>query len=309
MPLQNTYRPSNFAEFVGNTDVIASLEAVLGREQDIPHCYLFTGISGIGKTSIARIIKNTLQVSDSDYIELDASSDRGIDAMRELKERSKYYPMNGANSLILLDECHSLTVNACEALLKLLEEPPSHVYFILCTTESSVFKPTLKRRLHCYDLKPVPYRLIQKYLESIYNKEGIEITNDDRKVIECISEFSEGSPGKALKLLDQVIDLGDVQQAISIIEGDYTLIESNVAELCQLLLKGNNTTEILQKVKSLSSIDFESVRQGIMNYLGACLVKTNDDRIASMMEIVCDPITTTNGKAGLILLMFTASKL
>lgn len=308
MPLQHTYRPVDFDEFIGNMEVIASLKAVLDRKQDIPHCFLFTGPSGVGKTSLARILKNHLGVSDSDYNELDASADRGIDSMRELKERSKYFPISGGKSLVLLDESHGLTSNALEALLKVLEEPPPHAYFVLCTTESNAFKPTLKRRLHCYDLKPVPFRLMQKFIESIYEKEGIKITNEDRTVIDKVCEFSDGSPGKALKILDQVIDLGDTQQAITLIEGDSSQIESNVAEICQLLLKGGNCNEILLKIKSLSG-DFESIRQGIMNYLGACLIRNNDNRIASLMEIFCDPITIANGKAGLILLGYTASKL
>jgi DNA polymerase III gamma/tau subunit len=307
MPLQHSYRPADFEGFIGNEEVIASLKAVLERTKDIPHCFLFTGPSGIGKTTLARIIKFKLGVSDSDYIELDASSDRGIGDMRELKERSKYYPMNGTKSLTLLDECHGITPVGIEAILKLLEEPPEHAYFVLCTTEANAFKPTLKRRLHCYDLKPVPERMLQRYLEFVYKQEGIEITDDDKDTIQKICENSDGSPGKALKLLDQVIDLTDHNQIVALIEGDSSFIESNVAEICQGILKNQPWDELGKKVKSLTG-DFEEYRRNIMAYLGACLVNSGDKRIADIMMNFSEPITVHSGKAGLILLVYYASK-
>jgi DNA polymerase-3 subunit gamma/tau len=309
MPLQHVYRPKDFDEFIGNTEIINSLKILLERKQDIPHCFLFTGPSGIGKTSLARILKDKFGCDPLDYIEIDASDDRGIDAMRSLKERVKHMPLSGKSIVVLLDECHSLTSASAESLLKLLEEPPPYVFFILCTTEDN-FKPTFKRRLHCYDLKPVPFRLLQKYIETIYAKEGIDLTDEDRKIINRIVEIADGSPGIALKLLDQIIDLGDYEQAMAILESDIGSFETSVAEICQILIKAQPDSwgDIVKKMKGVNG-NFEEFRQKIVSYLGGALVRSGSERIANLMNVLIDPITKDNGKAGLLLLLFTASKI
>jgi DNA polymerase III gamma/tau subunit len=308
MPLQHIYRPQSFDEFVGNQETVIALKILLERKKDIPHCYLFTGPSGIGKTSIARIMRRELGCEGVAYHELDAADDRGIDAMRDLKDRSRYSPLMGPCSVYLIDECHAITGAATEALLKTLEEPPDHAFFFLCTTEADCFTSTMKRRLHCFDLKPVPYRFIQKYLESIYQKEGIDPNDNDKKIIEKICEIADGSPGIALKLLDQVIDLSNLEQAMGILEGGVGFSETKVAEIGQLLIKGEADcwNELNKKMKGITNP--EKFRQKLMSYLAACLRRSGSDRIAQIMTVLTDPITINNGKAGLDLLLFTASK-
>ena len=140
--LYRKYRPNSFSKVMGQDDLIASLQKAIADDK-LAHAYILSGGRGIGKTTIARLIAQELGCHSEDIIELDAASNRGIDDARELRDQVSARPFNSKYKVYILDEAHMLTKEASNALLKTLEEPPSYVKFILCTTNPEKLLPTI----------------------------------------------------------------------------------------------------------------------------------------------------------------------
>lgn len=217
--LYRKYRPVNFDQVVGQEHIDQSLRAALAKDV-ISHAYLFAGPRGIGKTSMARILAkaaNCLNRQDGqpclkcdicteisrdqslDIIEIDAASNRGIDEIRELREKLNYSPARSKYKVYIIDEVHMLTTPAFNALLKSLEEPPEHVIFILATTEFHKLPETIISRCQRYHFHRASHQKIRELISDIAKKEKIKI---DGQVIELIAARSEGSFRDALTLLD-----------------------------------------------------------------------------------------------------------
>ena len=307
MPIQTIYRPQTLDEVVGNESVVQSLELVLNRENDKPHSFLFTGPAGTGKTSMSRILKNELKCSNSDFYLYNSSNTRGIDSVREIQENCQFSPMNGPIKLFCLEECHQITGPAQEALLVLLEEPPEHVYFALCTTEPGKLKPTLKRRCHSYEMKPLNTIQLNKLINSVLQREGIQKFPDD--VVNKIISVCEGSPGIALKLLDMVIDIADDEQAFKAIENS-TISESNIAEIARMLINGKGQWQSIASMISGLSGEPESLRRAFLGWFSKALLNSKGqkaDRVAEIQMEFMEPLFNT-GIAGLRLEIYLAWK-
>jgi DNA polymerase-3 subunit gamma/tau len=284
--------------------MVSSLLSILNRTEGQPRTFLFYGPSGCGKTTIARIMKNHLQCSDEDFHEYNASNTRGIDTIREIKSASDYKPWLGKVKIYLLDEVHKLTNDAQNAVLKLLEDTPEHVRFILCTTDPEKLLKTIRTRCTTFQVSALPSRSIITLLRSVCRAEKVPIDGNFPKVLEEIARVSDGLPRKALVLLDQVIDLND-EDALKAIE-KVTLNESTTIELCRLLIENipNKWNQVAVILKGLEE-EPESIRYAILGYLATVLLNKGDIKIAQLISIFSESYMYS-GKAGLIASCFLA---
>jgi len=243
--LTRKWRPQVFQEIVGQDHIIRTLTNAisLGR---INHAYLFAGPHGTGKTSTARILakalncdkgptplpcnrcSNCLEITRGeslDVLEIDGASNRGIDEVRELRERIGTSPMKGRFKVYIIDEVHMLTHPAFNALLKTLEEPPSHAIFIFATTDPEKVPPTIISRCQRFDFRKIRFSDIVMRLEQIVKNENISATP---QALQCIAIASENSMRDAEKILDQLISYTqgeitekDVIEALGMVEAEY----------------------------------------------------------------------------------------
>ncbi|MGA8141563.1 MAG: DNA polymerase III subunit gamma/tau, partial [Desulfobaccales bacterium] len=223
--LARKWRPQTFEEVVGQEPITRTLQNALAQGR-VAHAFLFSGPRGVGKTSVARILAkalncvagptphpdNTCDVcreitlgSSMDVLEIDGASNRGIDEVRELREKIKYMPARGQYRVYIIDEVHALTKDAFNALLKTLEEPPAHAIFILATTEPHKVPVTILSRCQRYDFRRLPTGMIQAQLERLAGQEGWLI---DPEGLALLARAAEGSLRDAQGFLDQVVTFG-----------------------------------------------------------------------------------------------------
>ena len=212
--LYRKWRPADFDSVAGQDAVIRTLQNAVAQDK-ISHAYLFCGPRGTGKTTTARIMARAINgVAPSagaldggsdgmgfDLVEIDAASNRGIDDIRELRERANYQPGSSRFKVYLIDEVHQLTGAAADALLKTLEEPPPHVVFILATTDPEALKPTVLSRCQRFDFRRVAVADTVARLRTIADAEQILIGDD---ALRLIAREATGSLRDAVNLLDQL---------------------------------------------------------------------------------------------------------
>ena len=205
--LYRRYRPKLLAEVVGQNQVTDALKAAMAHGQ-VAHAYLFVGPRGTGKTSVARILAHEInhfnyELEDDylDIIEIDAASNTGVENIRDLREKAMIAPSVGEFKVYIIDEVHMLSKSAFNALLKTLEEPPSHVVFIMATTDLNKVPVTIRSRSQVYNFKLVDISTMTTHLRKVADAEKIAIGDD---ALEIIAKRSGGSFRDAMSLLDQV---------------------------------------------------------------------------------------------------------
>lgn len=240
-PLITKYRPASFAEVLGHDEPMAKLQRRLESDSP-PHAFLLTGPSGIGKTTVARIIASHI---GAELAEIDGGSSGSIDMIRELIDHGQHLPLSGvAYKMFIIDECHGLSAPAKQALLKALEEPPDHLFFALCTTEAHRIPETWKTRCFPVALKPVARGYIEELLQIICEAEGWQPSND---ILSLIVEEATGQPRKAITLLERCYDVGDRNEArriISILDAD----DDALGELAVLMIQARVSWEAMRPI-------------------------------------------------------------
>lgn len=220
--LYRKYRSKTFDEIIEQKPIITTLKNAIINSR-IPHAYLFSGPRGTGKTSVARIFAKALNCSDKptpnpcgkcdqctkiasgqalNVMEIDAASNRGIDEIRDLREKIKYKPVEGRYKVYIMDEAHMLTNEAFNALLKTLEDPPQNTIFILATTEPQKIPVTIASRCQRFDFGRIKAEKIEEHLKNIASNEKVSITDE---ALNLISRQCEGSLRDAISLLDQLV--------------------------------------------------------------------------------------------------------
>lgn len=292
------YRPSKLSELIGQDAVVETLKD-FGKSGNMPHTLLMVGPSGTGKTSTARILRKKLGCSDMDFQEVNAAENRGIDMIREIERRMGLSPIGGKCRVWLLDEAHMMTGEASSAALKILEDTPPHVYFILCTTNLEKLKRTIITRSTVLKFQALTDEAMVKLLDWVSGEEGFELADE---VKEKIIDISLGSPRQALVLLQQAVGGETVEdQLMRISLGDAT---KDAIELARVLLDENATWSKVTKVlKGIEGLDdaAESIRWLILSYMASVAIKGGKvDRAVQVIDCFSENFFDTK-RAGLIL--------
>ena len=253
------WRPGTFSDLAGQEHVASTLKQAVLQDR-VSHSYLFCGTRGSGKTTTARVLAKAVNCLNPhqgdpcdecaicvsinegrnlDIIELDAASNRGVEEIREIREKVNFQPAQNRRKVYIIDEAHMLTREASNAFLKTLEEPPGHVIFILCTTEADRLLPTILSRCQRYDFRRLPGQTIYDRLAYITDQEAIAIHPD---ALRMIARNAGGSMRDALNILEQLavsseadITLRDVEESLGLVRSDAYLT------LAQKLLAGDTT--------------------------------------------------------------------
>ncbi len=322
--LYRKYRPRTFSEIVGQEHVVKTLtNAIL--EGMVSHAYLFAGPRGTGKTTIARLLAKSLNCLNRkekefepcnkcsscleiehgraiDLVEIDAASHRGIDEIRELRDGIRFSPTKSKYKVFIIDECHQLSKDAANALLKTLEEPPSHAVFILATTEIHKMIPTIVSRCQRFDFRKLTAQEIVKKLKSIIQKEKIKI---DDPTLYLIALNSEGSIRDAEGFLDQALTFAgenkeikkeDVMNLLGIVEmnvvGEFVdfLVQKDskraIDFLNEVLEKGYDPYEFSKAlINYLRQLLLLKISPNSKDPLVAGLTKEEKDRFRKQLEL------------------------
>jgi DNA polymerase-3 subunit gamma/tau len=311
--LARKYRPINFQEVIGQDHIVKALVNSIDQEK-IHQAFIFSGTRGIGKTTIARILakclncdsspkptsnpcnkcSNTKEISAGrsvDFLEIDAASNTQVEKIRDLIETVEYMPAKGRFKIYLIDEVHMLSSASFNALLKTLEEPPSHVIFIFATTNPEKIPKTVQSRCLQLNLKTVDEEILVNHLKDILEKEEIKYDNES---ISLIASAANGSVRDGLTLLDQAIAYGNgelLKEDVKALLG--TIDNSLLIELIDSVIDGNGKSvfDLLSKIEELKP-EYDNILKDIISVLHQIslhqIIKNSDSEDIRSLSIKTD---------------------
>lgn len=301
--LARRYRSRDFDELVGQEPIARTLQNAIATGRTA-HAYLFCGTRGVGKTSMARIFARAMNVDDSlaqkneiakailrgddlDVIEIDGASNRGIADAKDLIAGAGLSPARCRYKIYIIDEVHALTKDAFNALLKTMEEPPSHVKFILCTTEANKVPATIQSRCQRFDFRPLSVVKISEQIKKILADEGIK-ANDD--VIARVAQLGNGSMRDALSLLDRLLAAGETTLTLELLEQLVGLPDQSlITDLMSAIIAGE-PGEALRRADVLlrQGTTVEQALELLIEHLRALMVITACGAESEMVELAGD---------------------
>src|SRR6516162_9285018 len=268
--LARKYRPQNFSEVIGQEHVTRTLKNAIEQGRTA-HGYIFSGHRGIGKTTVARILAMALNCRSAqnpvaepcgtcdscveiraggsvDVIEIDATTNRGIDEIRELREAARYRPARDRFKIYILDEAHQITDAAFNALLKTLEEPPPHIVFMMATTQAEDIPQTIRSRCQHFSFHAVKFDEIVGQLRGIAAKESIQA---DEEALAVLAEAGDGSMRDALSIMDQAIACCGAKLSGELVRGLVGNVGSEVLEELMGTVARSSSEEALRLLDRL----------------------------------------------------------
>lgn len=301
MELYKKYRPQTLDEMIGNEAVISSLKKMISAN-NLPHTILFSGASGCGKTTLARILAKELGCKDNDVTELNMSHKelRGIDGANEITSSLGFKSLSGNNRVLILDEVDQMTSDAQKLMKKPLEDSPSHVWFFLCTTKPEKVIRDIITRSTQLEVEQIDKRKLASYIRQIAEKEEKQLSTS---ISLKLAEKAEGSVRKAMVFLEQVLEVDENQQDM-LVNRLITEVNAEVIELCRALMNRASWSVIAGILKGLKE-EPESVRYAILGYFNSVLLNNGNPRAASIIISFSEPFYNT-GKAGLTCACFEA---
>ncbi len=307
--LARKWRPQSFEEVIGQSHVTRALQNALSSDR-VAHALIFSGPRGVGKTSVARILAKSLNCDKGpasnpcndcdickqitagscvDVNEIDGASNRGIDEIRQLREEIRFQPVLCRYRIYIIDEVHMLTNEAFNALLKTLEEPPAHAYFIFATTEPRKIPETIRSRCQHYEFRRLSESVLQKHLNNIVEREGLGLPKEVTLLLAC---QAKGSVRDSLSLLDQIVAYG----------------ARNYEEVCQALgIAGIDTIEGLAKALLRSDIERALNILGRVYGLGVDLQRLVQDLLKFLRDLAV--IKSVNRKAACSLTRLSSERI
>ncbi len=283
------YRPKHFSELVGQESVAKTLSLALDNQR-LANAYLFSGLRGSGKTSSSRIFARALMCEEGpkavpcdtciqcqsalnnhhiDIIEMDGASNRGIDDVRNLIEQTRYKPSFGCYKIFIIDEVHMFTTEAFNALLKTLEEPPSHVKFLLATTDALKLPATILSRTQHFRFKKIPENSVISHLKTILEKEQVSY---ESSALEKLAHSGQGSLRDTITLLEQAINYCDNAITESKVAEMLGAIDRSVLEDFFQSLINQDEARLKERYAILENYETESVLEEMMLFLKAKLL-------------------------------------
>ncbi|GAA8436863.1 DNA polymerase III subunit gamma/tau [Helicobacter pylori] len=283
------YRPKHFSELVGQESVAKTLSLALDNQR-LANAYLFSGLRGSGKTSSSRIFARALMCETGpkavpcdtciqcqsalnnhhiDIIEMDGASNRGIDDVRNLIEQTRYKPSFGRYKIFIIDEVHMFTTEAFNALLKTLEEPPSHVKFLLATTDALKLPATILSRTQHFRFKKIPENSVISHLKTILEKEQVSY---ETSALEKLAHSGQGSLRDTITLLEQAINYCDNAITESKVAAMLGAIDRSVLEDFFQSLINQDEARLKERYTILENYETESVLEEMMLFLKAKLL-------------------------------------
>ena len=304
--LARRYRSRTFDEVIGQEHVAQTLKRAIESGR-IAHAYLFCGTRGTGKTSMARILAKALNCEkfdkptttpcgecnscvsiargdDMDVIEIDAASNTGVDNVRDIIMNSQFMPARSRFKIYIIDEAHMLSKAAFNALLKTLEEPPSHVKFILATTEPEKLLPTILSRVQRYDFRNIPTREIAGHLKEIVKQEKIKADDD---ALLLVAKAGAGSMRDSLSLLDRLLSVGEKNLSVDLIEQMLGMPKAQAIFDFAGAIGSGDVKDVLQRASKLiaDGLSPDTLIASLVEHLRNLLVLRTCGRDSEMVEV------------------------
>jgi DNA polymerase-3 subunit gamma/tau len=272
------------------------------KKNEIPHSMLFHGPTGCGKTTLARIVAKELGCTENNLIEIDTAQFRGIDTVRDLRKNIQYTPLGGGIRVYIIDEVHKMTGDAQNAFLKILEDTPLHIYFILCTTDPQSLLPTIKGRCSQFQVQLLSDDDMKSLLTKIAELENDSIEDE---IIEQITQDSQGHPRNALQILEQVLSTPKKRRLT--IAQQAAIEQSESIALCRALMKKQGWSEVKKILQGLKGQDAEGIRRVVIGYASSVLLNTDNAVAGLILEAFQEP-TYNMGFPGIVLACYTVIK-